>query len=763
MSNEIATYSMILSKLSLGKSGTECPTKTQILAINSLIVIDNASTYGANECVKIDDIRKKVETWNYYLTVSPTSMSFGAGGGSKSFTVSSYKRKVLDGVEQSGDTSVSLKSTVISGSGFSLSGTTVSASANESTSNRTGTVTITQDESNKTATISLSQNGDTISSYGEWTISVSASPTSVSSSGGTSTITASATRTVYWVSGDVTEETGNPTLSTNLGSLSSSSSPSTLTLGENTSTSSRTATITATYDGKSATCTVTQSGATPSTTYTFSVNPYKVSVDSSGGSGSVTITSYKTTGSTTENVDYSIDSSTLPSWASFNKSTSTFTIQSTTDTTGRTAKVYFDQDESGKRDYAELTQTGYTPPADTYVFTWEGGSTSDVSANFPWDFSANGTAANIPVVSTKNGSSQSWSVSSKPSWITTSTTSSKVTISASDNSGSARSGEVVLTQSGSGKTLTINVSQEAKAADTYSWQIKKSSEPNEDAYWRQSITYDVPANTTGFSGGWSVKGRKNGEMFAEYTMSSDSPSWLTVSGTSYTVQHNTSSSSRSGTLTLTQAESGLECYIYINQSGYTPTYTFTVIPTNLGVTAAETNETLTVESYKTVLKSDGSETTESLDYEFSSNRDWVAAVRTTTNTTYIYVAQNSTTAQRSARITLTQEESGIQAFTNVIQAGATPDDYLSIINSSISTTAEYTQINFKSSQPWSFNLNSIDIGNPVVIDKTSGSAGDNLTVALTYLKQYIRPRYIPYTIKQTAGQKLQAAGYVDFN
>lgn len=157
MSNEIATYSMILSKLSLGKSGTECPTKTQILAINSLIVIDNASTYGANECVKIDDIRKKAETWNYYLTVSPTSMSFGAGGGSKSFTVSSYKRKVLDGVEQSGDTNVSLKSTTISGTGFSLSGTTVSASANEITSNRTGTVTITQNESNKTATINISQ------------------------------------------------------------------------------------------------------------------------------------------------------------------------------------------------------------------------------------------------------------------------------------------------------------------------------------------------------------------------------------------------------------------------------------------------------------------------------------------------------------------------------------------------------------------------------------------------------------------------------
>lgn len=654
MSNEIATYSMILSKLSLGKSGTECPTKTQILAINSLIVIDNASTYGANECVKIDDIRKKAETWNYYLTVSPTSMSFGAGGGSKSFTVSSYKRKVLDGVEQSGDTSVSLKSTTISGTGFSLSGTTVSASANEITSNRTGTVTITQNESNKTVTISLSQDGDDVSSYGEWTISVSASPTSVSSSGGTSTITASAKRTVYWASGDVTEETGNPTLSTNLGSLSSSSSPSTLTLGENTSTSSRTATINATYSGKSATCTVTQSGATPSTTYTFSINPYKVNVGSSGGSGSVTISSYKTVGSSTYDVDYSIDSSTLPSWASFNKSTSTFTIQSTTSTTGRTAKVYFDQDESGKRDYAELTQTGYTPPADNYVFTWDDGSTSSKSESFQ---ATDAVSAAITLVSTKNGSNHPWSVSSKPSWITTSTTSSKVTISASDNSGSARSGKVVLTQSGSGNTLTVNVSQGAKPAENvYVFTIT----PN---------TYDASYSNTSFIS--RTVSTKNGSNIG-YSLTSGGTDWVVVSTTgkiTVEILKNTTSSTRSTTLVFTQNESGKTQSIEITQSGYPSTYTFNVTPTNLSVTAAETNETLTVQSYKTVLKSDGSETTESLDYEFSSNNSWVAAARTTTNTTYITVAENETTTQRTAKITLTQAESGAQAFVNVIQDG----------------------------------------------------------------------------------------------
>lgn len=447
------------------------------------------------------------------------------------------------------------------------------------------------------------------------------------------------------------------------------SSDMTFTVASNSSTSSRTADIYFEQDesGNRDYARVTQAEATPTTTYTFSVNPYKVNVGSSGGSGSVTITSYKTVGYNTYDVDYSVDSSTLPSWVSFNKSTSTFTIQSTTSTVGRTARVYFDQDESGKRDYAEITQTGYTPPVDTYVFTWFDGSTSDINANFPWDPSTNGAAANIPLVSTKNGSSQSWSVSSEPSWIVTSTTSSKVIINVSDNSGSARSGEIVLTQDGSGKTLTVNVSQDAKPAeDEYTFEIRKS---DEEYTGKTSITFDVPASTVGWSGNYAYRSRKNGEQFANVSFSS-SASWLHVeSSGAYTVDHNTGSSSRSGTITLTQAESGLKCYVYINQSGYTPTYTFNVSPTNLSVTAAETNETLTVNSYKTVLESDGSETTESLDYEFSSDASWVNAARTTTNTTYITIAENLTVAKRNAKITLTQAESGAQAFTNVTQAG----------------------------------------------------------------------------------------------
>lgn len=667
MSNEIATYSMILSKLSLGKSGTECPTKTQILAINSLIVIDNASTYGANECVKIDDIRKKTETWNYYLTVSPTSMSFGADGGSKSFTVSSYKRKVLDGVEQSGDTNVSLKSTTISGTGFSLSGTTVSASANEGTSNRTGTVTITQNESNKTATISLSQSGDTISSYGEWTISVSANPTSVSSSGGTSTITASAKRTVYWASGDVTEETGNPALSTNLGSLSSSSSPSTLTLGENTSTSSRTATIKATHGGKSATCTVTQAGAEPTIEYVFTISPWQVNVGASGGTGDIGFTSYKLVNGNQISLGYSIDSSTLPSWATY--SNGRFTISSNSSTSSRSAKVYFTQSESGKRDYATISQSGYVPPADNYVFTWEDGSTSDVRASFPWDFSANGTAANIPVISTKNGSSQSWSVSSKPSWITTSTTSSKVTISASDNSGSARSGEVVLTQSGSGNTLTINVSQAAKPAENvYVFTIT----PN---------TYDASCSNASFIP--RTVSTKNGSNIG-YSLTSGDTDWVVVSTTgriTVEILKNTTSNTRSTTLVFTQNESGKTQSIEITQSGYTPTYTFNVTPTNLSVDAISNTYSFTVNSSKTILNDDGSGSFERIGWTGTEDADWIYLINASNRPNQIGIATNETTLQRTAKITLTQDGTGIQAFVNVIQEAGVESDNKLLINS----------------------------------------------------------------------------------
>lgn len=98
----------------------------------------------------------EVVTWNYYFSVTPTSLSFVADGESKSVTVTSYRKKVVNGVETSTQENVNYAVSV-TGTGFSGSGTTVTAAANSATSTRTGTATYTQATSGKSQGVSLSQ------------------------------------------------------------------------------------------------------------------------------------------------------------------------------------------------------------------------------------------------------------------------------------------------------------------------------------------------------------------------------------------------------------------------------------------------------------------------------------------------------------------------------------------------------------------------------------------------------------------------------
>lgn len=412
----------------------------------------------------------------------------------------------------------------------------------------------------------------------------------------------------------------------------------------------------------------------PAWTYSFSVSNWDKKVGESGGTtSSISISSSKSRLGTTESVGWSIDSSTVPSWITWNSSSMTFTVASNSSTSSRTANIYFEQDESGKRDYARVTQSGHTQVVSyNYIFWTSASGGTTVSGSFgqsgssiqPEIYSYRETVVDGTVTSRD---AVSFSYTDIPSWITGNAVSTGYNppnsptyyakMTASENTSvDARAHDVVITQSGSDKEITISVSQPGKANDTYVFTISPS-------------TYDIT-----YSGGTFIPratSTKNGSNIG-YSLTSGGTDWVVVdiSGKiSIEILKNTSTSSRSATLVFTQNESGLECYVYINQSGYTPTYTFNVSPTNLSVTAAETNETLTVNSYKTVLKSDGSETTESLDYEFSSDTSWVNAARTTTNTTYITIAENLTVAKRNAKITLTQAESGAQAFTNVTQAG----------------------------------------------------------------------------------------------
>lgn len=421
----------------------------------------------------------------------------------------------------------------------------------------------------------------------------------------------------------------------------------------------------------------------PAWSYSFSVSDWDKNVGEYGGTtSSISISSTKSRLGETESVGWSIDYSTVPSWITWNSSDMTFTVSSNSSTSSRTANIYFEQDESGGRDHARVTQSGHTQVVSyNYIFWISASGGTTISSSFgqsgshiqPGIYSYRETIVDGTVTSRD---AVSFSYTDIPSWITGEVVSTGYNppnsptyyakMTASENTSvDARAHDVVITQSGSDKEITISVSQPGKAKDTYVFTISPST---------YNFTYGggafIPRTTS----------TKNGSNIG-YSLTSGGTDWIVVdiSGKISIEALKNTSTSRSATLVFTQNESGLKCYVYINQSSYTPTYTFNVSPTNLSVTAAETNETLTVNSYKTVLKSDGSVTTESLDYEFSSDASWVNAARTTTNTRYITVAENLMSIQRSAKITLTQAESGAQVFTNVIQAGKVqPDNKLTI-------------------------------------------------------------------------------------
>jgi hypothetical protein len=97
-----------------------------------------------------------VVTWNYYFTVSPSVLTFASGGETKYVTVSSYRQKVINGVETTTREDVSW--TVITRSyGFHTLRDKVAADPNPSNGSRTGIATYTQEGSNKIVTVDLAQ------------------------------------------------------------------------------------------------------------------------------------------------------------------------------------------------------------------------------------------------------------------------------------------------------------------------------------------------------------------------------------------------------------------------------------------------------------------------------------------------------------------------------------------------------------------------------------------------------------------------------
>lgn len=266
-----------------------------------------ASYVGLSKTVTITQQAgaKVYSAWSAWaVSISASTQTIGASGGSSTITTSASRSRTWtwNGVGTT-HTDTETATPTLSGSagGFTLSGKTVTASNNTTTNSRSITITATSNSVSKSITITQSAGAKVYGSWSSWTINISADKTSIGATGGTATISTSASRTrsYTWngVAGSGGTETGNgsPTLSKVSGS-GNWTSPK-VTYGNNTSTSGKSTVIRATIDSTTKDITISQSaGAKQYSAWSaWTVNiSNSGNVAASGGSSNITTSASRT-------------------------------------------------------------------------------------------------------------------------------------------------------------------------------------------------------------------------------------------------------------------------------------------------------------------------------------------------------------------------------------------------------------------------------------------------------------------------------------
>lgn len=257
-----------------------------------------ASYVGLSKTVTITQQAgaKVYSAWSAWaVSISASTQTIGASGGSATITTNASRSRTWtwNGVGTT-HTDTETATPTLSGSagGFTLSGKTVTASNNTTTNSRSITITATINSVSKSITITQSAGAKVYSNWSSWTVNISADKTSIGATGGTATISTSASRTrsYTWngVAGSGGTETGNgsPTLSKVSGS-GNWTSPK-VTYGNNTSTSGKSTVIRATIDSTTKDITISQSAGSKSygswSSWSVYCNANSYTVPAAGGS-----------------------------------------------------------------------------------------------------------------------------------------------------------------------------------------------------------------------------------------------------------------------------------------------------------------------------------------------------------------------------------------------------------------------------------------------------------------------------------------------
>lgn len=458
-----------------------------------------ASYVGLSKTVTITQQAgaKVYSAWSAWaVSISASTQTIGASGGSSTITTNASRSRTWtwNGVGTT-HTDTETATPTLSGSagGFTLSGKTVTASNNTTTNSRSITITATSNSVSKSITITQSAGAKVYGNWSAWTVNISADKTSIGATGGTATISTSASRTrsYTWngVAGSGGTETGNgsPALS-KVSGTGNWTSPK-VTYGNNTSTSGKSTVIRATIDSTTKDITISQSaGAKQYSAWSaWTVNiSNSGNVAASGGSSNITTSASRTRTWTWNGVNGSGGTETGTGTPTLSKvsgagsfASNKVSYDNNTSTSARSTVIRATMDSVTK-------DTTVTQNAGSKTYSSWGAWSISLSANVTTIAAAGGNAT----LSTSATRSRTWQWNGTGATYTEnasgSPTLSKVngaaslsgsTVSYGNNtSTSSRSSVFRATIDGSTKDITINQSAGAKIYGSWSsWSVSCSA------------------------------------------------------------------------------------------------------------------------------------------------------------------------------------------------------------------------------------------------------------------------------------------------
>lgn len=428
------------------------------------------------------------QSWTHGWSLSPTSISFGATGGTKTFTVTSYKQELRNGHNYGNQ--IALTYTRANSGSVSGSGTSVTMGNNTSTSTRSGTVTLTQAETGKKLTLSCSQSAG-YRTYSEITASGGSVSDIPASGGSRSSFSSMPSYSQTW--GWNGSTTGGGTI-TSGASISYGTAVSAGSLGTTVKSRTQVGALTGTLslNGKTKSVSVpVYQAANEFTGYTYgswSVSLTASSYTIGNTGGSVTLypsasrpryANYTSGSNTRDGSDSATPSLSTNGTSGFSLSGTTLSASENTSTSSRSIRITASY--GGASDYVDITQGGASVSYN-YYFNWGSapGSQTSKSITHP----ALGKTEEVPFISYKkkviNGTETSdiYPVGASrnvPSWTTINIVDNGLSVKTYENTvESSRSATVTVTQSESGKKITLNINQSA-ATITYDYVFSISS------------------------------------------------------------------------------------------------------------------------------------------------------------------------------------------------------------------------------------------------------------------------------------------------